>query len=196
VEAGIRWQVARRFSVDLAAFRDGYSDLEASIGGQPYFDAQVGVVQPLRSANAARARTFGTEMAASLDINYRWRVTGSVTRYNSAMQATFPPSPVNSLRPNIFPGIQWQLHNTYELNRRLQWNTSWYRVGALADRDGVVPAYDRVDSSLRWRWSEWVGLTVGVQNALNSRIYQWRPEDGLDPQVMRRTAYVRLQWWF
>ena len=190
-EGGVRLQTARKISVDASAFRNRYHDLDTFIPGDVYFHKSLGPVLPIHSRNLSTGNAIGAEFSVRADLTYRFRLNGSTTFYRSRLTAPWI-HPLQETVPDDFPGRQVQIHGTWDLNRKLQWNSSYYFVGAIP-----VPTHtQRADTSLRYRFSEWGGFSAGVQNLANSRITELRPGDGLNLQYARRRLWVRMQWWF
>lgn len=195
-EAGVRVQPSPRITLDVAAFRSAYSELEAWQAGAATPGASSGqFIVPLRSVNAGSAKAYGAEAAVKLDITARWRLSGALTRYRSRLRLDGGSDAGVGLLPDVFPRSQWYMLSTYDLTRRTQFNAVWYHTGQTGDGQRV-PARDRVDLGLRQRFNEWAGLAIGLQNAMGSSLREYVPEDGASPRLTRRTFYVRLQWWF
>jgi outer membrane receptor protein involved in Fe transport len=194
-ESGFRQQIGSKVSLDTSLFYNRYNDLEALVNGPMYFDSAArSLAMDIQSANLASAAGYGAEVAIRADVTYRWRITASTTNYRSRVTTTLSPE-AGRAKPDIFPRRQFQLLSTYNVTRRTQFNTVWYHTGATPAAQ-QVPTHNRLDFGIRWRASEWAGLAFGIQNLFNHSLLDYRPEDGASPQYMRRTAYIRLQWWF
>ena len=193
-EGGTRWQAKKKLSLDVSVFCNSFSDLQVTGVMPPYFSARYGaIIVPVHRANGARGKAFGAEAAVTADLTYRWRVNGSVSLYD-ARSDIYLSYAVPDYHPDIFPGIQAQAHSTVDLHRKLQWDVSHYYTGPLPAMD--LPGRQRLDTSLRFRFSEWAAISAGIQNLLNTRTPEFRPEDGVGLQRTSRTAWVRAQWWF
>src|SRR5206468_1626623 len=78
-ELGYRFQMGRRASLDLASFYNQYRQLETfEPAGAPFFERQASpayLVIPFREANLMRGETYGVDLAASVNLTQRWRLT-------------------------------------------------------------------------------------------------------------------------
>jgi iron complex outermembrane receptor protein len=197
-EIGYRAQAGKRISIDFAAFRSYYHNLESSEPGNPFFADTPGpphYIFPLYIANLAHARTYGGELFANWDVTSRWRISPGLSLLHvnlSQDQASGDSSLQNTAGDS--PQRQFDIRSFVKLSRNLDWDTSVYFVGRLAD-DGI-PAYTRVDTRLGWRIGERVELSLVGQNLLTPHHFEFGNALEVIHSQVERSALVKVTWRF
>ena len=196
-ELGYRNQVNRRMSLDVTAFLSNYSDLRTEDPGTPSFTLTPSpphVVFPLAWGDLGWAHDYGFELSGSWDVTTRWRLSPGFSFLHMNIQPgpTSPDIPYASA--GLSPQHQAQLRSSVKLNRRLEWDTSAYFVGALSA--GPVPAYTRLDTHLGWSVGELVYFSVSGQNLLTQRHFEFLNGYDVHPTEVERSIVGKITWHF
>jgi iron complex outermembrane receptor protein len=80
------------------------------------------------------------------------------------------------------------------LPHNLEWDTSAYFVGMLAD--GPIPAYTRLDTRLGWRLGEYLELSISGQNLLRPLHFEFADAYGVDHTQVARSVLGKMIWRF
>jgi iron complex outermembrane receptor protein len=80
------------------------------------------------------------------------------------------------------------------LLRKLEFDNAVYYAGRLPGPR--IPSYVRVDTRLGWRPAERLDLSVGVQNLLDPRHFEFGPGDLVNATQVGRNAYGKFTWRF
>jgi iron complex outermembrane receptor protein len=197
-EAGYRVQGGTRLSIDIAAFRSYYSNLETSEPGNPFFVETPGpphYVFPLYVNNLASARDFGGEIFANWDVTSRWRISPgmSLLRMNVIKNPTSQDSTVQASAGDS-PQHQFQIRSFVKLSRDVDWDTSVFFVGMLADAG--IPAYTRLDTRVGWRISKSVELSLVGQNLLTPHHFEFSDAFEVNHTQTERSALMKVTWHF
>jgi iron complex outermembrane receptor protein len=197
-EVGYRAQPAKRLSVDVTAFRSYYRNLSSVDPGVPYFAMTPGaphLVIPLYLGNAARARSYGAEVFANWDVTNWWRVSPGVSllKMNMLQDQNSQAASLQGVTGDT-PQRQFDLRSSIKLRRNLDWDTSVYFVGRLAQVG--IPAYTRVDTRLGWRIGEAIELSLVGQNLLTPRHAEFGNAYVVDHTQVERSVLAKLTWRF
>ena len=92
------------------------------------------------------------------------------------------------------PKHQAQLRSTLNLPHNLEWDASAYYVGALGI--GPVGSYTRLDTRIGWRFKEGVEFSVGGQNLLTPRHFEFFDGLQVNPSQAERSVVGRVTWRF
>ncbi len=200
-EAGYRRRLGHRFSADLAAFANHYTDLQATNVGEPYLvsGAAPYIVQPFRYVNGFSGNTEGLEGSIAWTPVHNLRVLGSYTwmqaRLNSSGSAMVQPS----------GGQDWSTpKNTFDV--RGHWNVSrnWGMTAIVNGNSTVpsslgipvtvVPGHTRADLRLARKLGERAEFALGATNLLRARHEEFYPEDYTLNSYIPRGIYFALNW--
>ncbi len=197
-EAGYRAQITKRFSLDAAAFRSYYSNLESSDPAAPYFvDTPVPphLVFPLILSNGASARTYGGEVFATWNVTSRWRLSpGYSLIHMNVMQDPLSQSVAGTGVPGNTPSHQIQLRSALRLRPSMDLDTSLYFVGHVSDDQ--TPGYTRLDVQFRWRVLESVEISLAGQNLLTPHHAEFGNAIGIDYTQVQRSILGKITWRF
>lgn len=180
VEAGYRAQFSGRLSVSAAAFLGFYSDLRTEQPGMPFVNpnpAAPFLVIPVETGNLGFGRNYGGEMFANWKISNHWNISpGYSLLYSFASPGSTVPNTQLYL-PATGPRNQFFFRSLANLSRRVEWDTSLAYTGSAPDsRDGVAPAYTRLDTRLGWHFGEAAEISLVGQNLLTPRHLEIHPE--------------------
>jgi iron complex outermembrane recepter protein len=202
-EAGYRAQLARRLSFDLAAFHNVYTHLTTVEPGIPFAENSPfppHVVMPMVLDNKMRGEAHGVETTTNWKLTDRWTLSAAYTLFqihlhrNPSSQDLISGSRIEGTSPRH----QFQFRSRLDLQQNLELDTSAYFVARLPTDS--VPSYTRVDTRLRWRFSERTELSIVGQNLLQPRHKEFGLGMGmgatLNPSWVKRAAYAQLTWKF
>jgi iron complex outermembrane recepter protein len=208
-EAGYRAQPASFLSLDLATFYNRYDKLSSGTPGDPVLENSANgpyFLLPIVLGNGSRADGAGLEIAATYNLQKVWQFSGSYSwlrlRYQ---QVPGEPSDIESFSAGATPQHQFQIHSYLALLHQLQFDTSLYFVGRLAEQAGavtleeqsVVPRYTRLDVHLGWLLKENVSLSAGLQNLLSPRHLEFGEDIvPMVPTEAGRSCYGKVAWRF
>lgn len=197
-EAGYRAQISKRFSIDVTAFRGSYRELQTSEPPVPLFagtPAPPHIVLASLLVAGARTRTYGGEVFGTWSVTNRWRLSPgySLLHMNPIVDASGLPSSTKSV-PGDTPKNQIQLRSTLGLRSNLDWDTSLYFIGKLADEQ--IPSYARLDMQLRWRAGEALELAVTGQNLLTPRHAEFGDAYTVAHTQVLRGVLGKITWRF
>jgi iron complex outermembrane receptor protein len=199
-EAGARITALKRLSIDLAAFYGAYTHQGTVEPAPPVFEttpAPPHLFIPSILENLMHGESQGLEIAANWKVTDRWTLSpgyafeqihmhlDSTSQDTTSVSPAEGSSPVNSaqLRSHfIFP------HNT-------SWDTSAYFVGRLTDPR--IPSYTRVDTSLTWRCSEGLSISLVGQNLVRDQHLEFIESSGASTSTLiKRSGYAKFTWRF
>jgi iron complex outermembrane recepter protein len=196
-ELGYRNQVNRRTSFDVTAFFSDYQGIRTTQAEASFFTVTPGpphLVIPEIWANLAGARDYGVELSGSWDVTSRWRISPGF----SFLRMNINPEPVSTDTANpsrgYAPQQQAQIRSSVKLSHRVEWDTTAYFVGALSR--GPVPAYTRLDTRLGWTMGESVYFSVGGQNLLSPRHFEFLDGHQIQPTEVERSVVGKVTWRF
>jgi iron complex outermembrane receptor protein len=195
-EAGFRTQAARRLSLDIAGFYNQYHRLQNMDAAAPYADFSSGqpqVIIPFIFVNNGDAHTYGMETAVTWTATSNWKLSGS----HSWLEYRETPAPgagMGNFPNDNSPQHQFNVHSAVDLTHRLSFDVMAYYVGALTQLQ--VPAYTRLDAHLNFKVTRDLDLSVGGRNLLDTRHQEFRPEDQVLNEWIRRSVWMRLTWAF
>ncbi|HJV59400.1 MAG TPA: TonB-dependent receptor, partial [Albitalea sp.] len=180
-EIGYRAQPDARLSYSVSTFVNDYDRLRS--------------VEPSGSgfalSNGVRARTYGVESWAALQVDPAWRVSAGLTllheRFDFAAASRDPGLPGAGAND---PRHQFQLRSSWNLPHRVNVDFALRQVGALPRP--AVPGYTAVDARLGWAISPRTELAVAGFNLFDAQ----HPEFGAAPlrSEVPRSLVVSLSW--
>ena len=92
------------------------------------------------------------------------------------------------------PRQQFQVRVELNLPHKLELDTAVYYVGRLQGLD--IPQYTRLDARLGWRPKGPLEISVGLQNLLDPRHYEFGSGDLVQAAQVGRNAYGKMTWRF
>jgi iron complex outermembrane receptor protein len=199
-EAGFRAQPNARFSIDIAAFYNRYTNLVSLEPEPQVFEASpppARFVAPIVFRNELNGSTAGGEIAANLKVTNRWTVSPSYAllkmhlHTDSGSQDTISVPDYEGSNPQH----QAQLRSHVELHHGLEWDAAAYFVSSLPFQQ--VAPYARLDTQLRWKAGERLEFSLVGQNLL--RDHHLESLDFLtlvNSSLVKRKAYGRMSLLF
>mgnify|MGYP001584244380 CR=1 FL=1 len=198
-ELGYRLQPGQRISLDLAAFYNRYTHLQATRSDAPFLELEPApphVVLPLRITDRMRGETHGAELAGNLNLTHSWRFISGLTFLREHLHAG-PGTTGSFSELNEGDNPAWQIHlrSLVNLPKQLEWDTSLHLVGTLASQD--TQRYARLDMRLGWRPTETLELSVVLQNLTDARHQEFNSTSQfVRSSLVRRGAYAKFTWSF
>jgi iron complex outermembrane receptor protein len=197
-EAGYRTQITKTFSLDVAAFRGYYRQLQTSETPVPSFVSTPAPPHIDLSAvlvAAARTNTYGGEVFGTWSVTSRWRLSPgySLLHMSPILDPSGQPSATKSA-PGDTPKHQIQFRSTLGLRSNLDWDTSLYFVGKLIEDE--TPSYTRLDMQLRWRPGESIEFALAGQNLLTPRHTEFGDAYSVAHTQVQRSILGKITWRF
>ena len=199
-EMGYRSQPMNNLSIDLALYYNNYSNQETLEPLTPIIEetpSPLHLILPITYKNLLYGETRGIEVALSWQANHRWTLSPGYEHEEIHMRVAPTSQDTTSVgqAEGSTPNDSAQLRSHLILGHGVDWNTSVYFVGRLADP--MEPSYTRVDSGFSLHFREHASLSLVGQNLLKDA----HPEfvDGsrtARTTWVKRSAYVRLSWQF
>ena len=194
-EAGYRFELGSRFSLDATVFRGRYNGLPTKEPLPPLFEAAPGpphVLVATRYENRLNADTAGLEIAARFAPARAWRLDGSY----SGLHVTPHPwagtrDPAAAAFDGGAPTHQWQLHATAWLSPRTEVNAALFHTGRLRAYD--VPAYTRADARVAVTLNQHLSLAAAGRNLFDPAHGEFLATAVVSTRV-RRSADIQLVW--
>ena len=199
-EAGYRAEPTSRFSIDVAAFVNSYSDLATIEPGAPFVEVNPGppnLVFPLVWGNKMHGKTQGIEVSGNWKVNGRWTLSPGYTLLQIHLHTDRTSQDTTSVAntEGSSPRHQAQLRSHLNLPGRFVWDVSGYFVERLPAQG--VPSYTRIDTQLSRQLGERLEFSLVGQNLL--RDHHLESNDMLtsvNPSQIKRSAYAKITWRF
>jgi iron complex outermembrane receptor protein len=200
-EAGYRLQL-KRVSIDTTGFVNNYNDVETNENLAPVL--RNGYTEyATQWANNLYGKSFGAEVAATWNVDSRWKLTATYSwlklemKANSHSNDTGTALGFNTGTPTNHFGVR----SSYALFKNLQFNALAQYTGPMpsglgGDTPAAMPSYYRVDSNLQWHVGEYVRLDIGGQNLLNPRITEYMGGNGATQTFSQRNFFGRVSYVF
>lgn len=198
-EAGFRTQPNDRFSVDVSAFYNQYDHLQSLEPGVEFLQSTplpARFVMPLTFGNLLYGTTEGGEISANLKLTGRWTLSPGYAFLEMHLHTKPASQDATSVAEyqGSSPQHQAQLRSHVELFRGLSWDANAYFVSALPVQG--VASYTRLDTQLRWKFSERSEVALVGQNLVQDRSLESNDQLTLvNPSLIKRSAYAKLTWW-
>jgi iron complex outermembrane receptor protein len=199
-EAGYRAQPASRFSIDVAAFVNSYSDLTTAEPCAPLLEVNPGpphLVFPLVWGNKMHGTTDGIEVSADWKVNGRWTLSPGYALLQMYLHTD--PTSRDTIRledtEGSSPRHQAQLRSHLNLPGHFVWDVSAYFVERLPAQG--VPSYTRLDTQLSRQLGEGVEFSLVGQNLLRDRHLESNDLlTSVNSTQIKRSAYAKIAWRF
>ena len=205
-EAGYRTTLARRLSLDAAAYFNNYDNLQTTEPLTPFFEPTpppAHEVQPFIYQNSMFGETHGIEIVANWKLSDRWTLNPGYALEELHMH-TDPGSADTQTRlfvEGAAPRHSAQLRSHFEAYHGVAWDASVYFVDQLTHQGPLsnvtVPAYTRLDTGPTWKLGESLSLSVLGQNLLGDHHLEFIDINGsLQSGQIKRSGYAKLTWRF
>ena len=199
-EAGYRAQPTSRFSIDVAAFVNSYSNLATREAGAPFVEVNPGppnLVFPLVWGNKMHGMTDGIEVSGNWKVNDRWTISPGYAllqmHLHTGRTSQDTTSVVNT--EGSSPRHQAQFRSHLNLPGRFVWDVSGYFVERLPAQG--VPSYTRIDTQLSRQIGERLEFSLVGQNLLQDHHLESNDiETSVNSSQVKRSAYAKIAWRF
>jgi iron complex outermembrane receptor protein len=190
VEAGYRRQSGQRWSADVSAFLSDYKSLRAiTLPAEPDMD-ESGLTFSMAENNLGSGRSYGGELAGTVQINPAWRLLPSYSYVKDTRW--LPASTTGSYFWDRLPSDlrhQGLLRSQHDLGRSLKLDLM--ARTRSRDRTFGTPGTLLLDVRLGWRPTRTGELSFTVQNVADRHLIEIVPE-GVFPAIpIRRLLIVR-----
>ncbi len=199
-EAGYRRTYSTRISIDLAAFYNRYSNLSTTEPAAVFLESSPSpahLVAPVAYGNLMHGETHGFELAAKLNLTDRWTLSPGYAFEQVHMH--LDPSSLDTTAvlgaEGSSPVHAAQLRSHLALSSRWEWDVSAYFSGRLVAPN--TPSYTKLDSTLSWRWTEGLSVSLVGQNLLRDRHLEFVDTTGaVSTSLIKRSVYAKFVWHF
>ena len=205
-EAGYRVQATKSFSADIAAFYNNYSNLRTAEPGLPSLEGApipTDVLVPFIAQNKMSGGTYGVELFADWRLVKnqitgapKWRVVGSYSYLQMDIHKDSNSlDPTADLPNGSSPRHQWYLRSSLDFAKHFDQDTTIRFVDKLPSLG--IPSYYSLDAHLGWRPHSSVEFSIGGQNLLNNRHFEFVPDFiNTSPTEVKRTVYGSMTFRF
>jgi iron complex outermembrane receptor protein len=189
-EAGYRATLSDRLLLDITAFYNSYDHLRTLIMGTPFLDNSPPtphLVIPLSLTSDLSGETHGIELAAWWKLSDRSRVTLTYSHMDGRLHG--PVAGDGILRsPRNQASIAWR----GDLPGHVELDSMLYMTDRLTELN-VAPTA-RLDLRLGWRPNANLELSIGAQNLLDTRHFEFGDHDGQIANMIERSIFGKVTW--
>lgn len=198
-ELGYRQQFGVDLALDIAAFRNRYTQLlTGGLGGQTFAMQPVPhAVQLIDRSRSQTAVTRGLELALDWRVLRHWRLQAIYSHFDVATTVgTGDPVADGAAlaRTANSPRHQWALRSSLALGQAGEFDA---RLRRVTEVQGSIPAYTELD--LRYALRPMPGLTLAIsgENLLHARHAEFKPDLlPSEPLQVPRSVHLKAQWVF
>lgn len=202
LEAGHRWQVHKKLSLDSTAFYNHYNNLmDLAVGdvsmrstGQTMY-----LLLPLEYRNLKGTHTRGFEAYVQYTANRNLQLSGSFTGLDY-LQVYGLPSPAAYDPLTLIassPSKQFQLRAEWKPARNWELDISYFWYGALLPKSYAALGRQRGEVRLGWRFTEHIDLSIGAHGLTGgNRVEFVKEAPGALLNPISPSAYFRLGFRF
>jgi iron complex outermembrane receptor protein len=192
-EAGVRGQPTEKLSWDLAFFSNNYDRLTLPVPGPaPELSGPI-VIWPLTVENAAKADSYGFELAANYKVTPAWQLRLS---YSSLVMhfGGVPGVPNVAAEDGLGPRNLVYAQSSFDLGRHWQLDL----IGRYSDNIAAigVPKYLVGDVRLAWHPNPNLELSVVGRNLCNGKFYEFTNDNTLGAMATEVVpeVYGQIAW--
>jgi iron complex outermembrane receptor protein len=199
-EAGFRSEFNQRFSLDVTAFYNRYTNLVSLEPGPRFFEpspAPARYVVPVVFGNEMHGSTAGGEISANLIIADHWTLSPSYALLKMHLRTDPASRDTNSVPDDegSSPQHQAQLRSHVELSHGLAWDAAASFVSGLAFQR--VASYTRLDTQLTWRAAERLEFNLVAQNLLQDHhLESFDAIAIVNSSLVKRSVCAKVVWRF
>jgi iron complex outermembrane receptor protein len=198
-QLGQRGRINKWLAFDLDAFYNQYSNRHTQEPAPPFFEDDpppLHIVNPTITASNISGETHGLESFARIEPNKYWNLSAGYTFFeihlharNNSQDSTTAPGSEGSTPRNAY-----QLRSELNLPRKFEFDTAAYFTGR--EIGFQLPAYTRVDARFGWHPSPRIELSVGAQNLLDPRHFEFGSGSLVNATQIGRKCYGKFTWRF
>jgi iron complex outermembrane receptor protein len=170
-ESGVRSQLTKTVSFDLAFFYNEYGDYQTLETGTPFVavprdQSQPAIIVPLVFGNGFEINTYGGEATLSWNPLSWWKVSSSYSHLQFDLYRGNSTDVVNEgFYTGASPKHQGTLRSFINLTDTLELDTLWRYVGTLDYRS--IDSYLEMDARIGWAYTKQLSFSLAGQNLLN-----------------------------
>jgi iron complex outermembrane receptor protein len=198
-QLGQRVQARKWLSFDVATFYNHYTNRHTQEPGVAFFEDNpppLHLVDPTLTASNISGETHGVESFAKVIVAKHWNLSAGYTLFEIHLH----PSPASQdfttakESEGSSPRNAYQLRSELNLPHNLEFDTAVYYTGRLPGPQ--IPGYARVDTRLGWRRSERSEISIGGQNLLDPRHFEFGSVQFVNATQVGRNVYGKFTWLF
>jgi iron complex outermembrane recepter protein len=198
-ELGQRGEVGKWLTFDVATFYNHYTDRHTQEPGVPFFETNpppLHLVLPTVTMSNISGETHGIEAFSQLKVTSFWSLSVGYSVFEIHLHASPDSQDFTTADESegSTPRHAFQLRSQLNLPHKLEFDDAVYFVGRLPGPQ--VPSYARLDARLGWRATEHLEASIGVQNLLDPRHFEFGSGDFVEAMQVGRNAYGKLTWRF
>jgi iron complex outermembrane recepter protein len=198
-ELGQRGQVGQWLALDVAMFYNHYMHRHTLEPGVPFFEDNpppLHLVLPNIIKSNISGETHGLELSTKFKVVSFWNLSVGYTWFEIHLHPAPTSLDLSTARHSegSSPRHEFQVHSELNLPHELEFDTALYYVGRLPGPQ--VPSYTRLDARLGWRPAEPLEISVGLQNLLEPRHFEFGSGDLVSATQVGRNAYGKFTWRF
>lgn len=201
-EAGYRWQVSPRLTLDTAIFLNDYDQLRTfEWVGSPNLNLfpTPALVQQATTGNKMYGRTYGSEWVIDFRPYPWWRLQAAYSFTDINLKLDAGSTDRSSAQTDKgSPKHQWTLRSSMNLRNDLEFDL-WLRdVGAIPTL--AIDSYVNLDARLGWKLNKQIDLSLIGRNLLDASRVEDKEFAGVNPQSrtaeVEREVYLMAEWRF
>jgi iron complex outermembrane recepter protein len=198
-ELGQRGQVSKWLTFDVATFYNHYTKLHTQEPALPFFEANpppLHLVLPSVTMSNITGETHGIEAFSQWKVTSFWSFSAGYSLFEIHLHASQNSQDFTTATDSegSTPRHAFQVRSELNLPHKLEFDSAVYHVGKLPAPQ--IPSYERVDARLGWRPTEHLETSIGVQNLLDPRHFEFGSGDFANATQVGRNAYGKLTWRF
>jgi iron complex outermembrane recepter protein len=170
-ESGIRSQLSKTVSLDVAFFYNEYGDYQTLETGTPFVavprdQTQPAIIVPLIFANGFELNTYGGEATVSWSPLQWWKVSSSYSHLQFDLSRGNSTDVVNEgFYTGASPKHQGTMRSFVNVTDTVELDTLWRYVAGLDYRD--IDGYFEMDARIGWAYTKQLSFSLLGQNLLN-----------------------------
>ncbi|HKQ88698.1 MAG TPA: TonB-dependent receptor, partial [Candidatus Acidoferrales bacterium] len=198
-EVGYRVDIGKKFSGDISAFYNDYTNLRSAEPGTPFLEGSplpTDVVFPFVAQNKMSGGTYGIEPFFDWKAMPRWKLFGSYSYLQMNIRKNADSlDPTPDIPNGSNPKHQVFVQSSVDLPWHLEQHLSYRFVDKLT---GIgVPSYSSVDAGVSWKPMTNLRFSFDGQNWLDNRHLEFMPDFiNTVPTVVSRSFYGSVTWDF
>jgi iron complex outermembrane recepter protein len=198
-ELGQRGQVSKWLTFDVATFYNHYTDLHTQEPAAPFFEANpppLHLVLPTVTMSNINGESHGIEAFSQWKVASFWSLSAGYSLFEIHLHPSQNSQDFTTAKGSEGSTARHACQVRSELNlpHKLEFDSAVYYVGRLPGPQ--IPSYARVDARLGWRPTEHLETSIGVQNLLDPRHFEFGSGDFATATQVGRNAYGKLTWRF
>ena len=198
-QLGQRGEFGKWLAFDLAMFYNHYTNRHTHEPGVPFFEDNpppLHLVVPTVTKSNISGESHGLEAFTRLKITSFWNLSAGYTFFQVHLHQTPTSQDFSTVEETEggSPRNAFQFRSQMNLPHNLEFDNAVYFMGRLPGPQ--VPSYTRVDSRFGWQPTERLDISVGGQNLLDPRHFEFG-NGGLNTATqVGRIVYGKFTWRF